>query len=156
SSAGIGIERLRESPPLPFGTLAWKDCEVCSVMNLARPFMLIPSRARRSWTRLAAARAGSLTALAIAALGQPAEEQEDANGGVKKKVIVEDDPKAKEAGPITAPDVRLDELVRGAEEATHPTIKDLFLRNAVPYDRLTGKTGSLRIKPIPLARGIRL
>lgn len=119
--------------------------------------MFIPSPARRSWTRLGIALAGVLTAFAIGAIGQPpGEEQEDPGGGIKKKVIVEDDPKPKEVGPTTAPDVRLDELVRGAEESTHATVKDLFLRNAIPYDRLTLKAGPMRIKPIPLARGIRL
>jgi ABC-type transport system substrate-binding protein len=117
--------------------------------------MLAPPRARR-WTRPSAALAGLLTAFALGALGQPPE-QEDPNGGVKKRVVVEDDPKPKAgAGPGTPPDVRLEELVRGAEEARLPALKQLFLRNAVPFDRLTTKSGTLRIKPIPVARGERL
>jgi ABC-type transport system substrate-binding protein len=117
--------------------------------------MPAPPRARR-WTRLSAALAGLVTAFAVGALGQPPEE-EDPDGGVKKKVVVEDDPKPKgQAGPGTPPDVRLDELARGAEQAPHPAVKELFLRNAVPFDRLTTKTGTLRIKPIPVARGDRL
>lgn len=116
--------------------------------------MLPPPRARR-WTRPCATLAGLLTAFAIGALGQPPEE-EDPNGGVKKKVVVEDDPKSKDLGPGTPPDVRLDELVRAAEEAKLPALKELFARNAVPHDRLTTKSGALRIKPIPVARGDRL
>src|SRR5690349_14263112 len=108
--------------------------------------MPVRLRARRSWTRLSAALAGLLTAFAIGAIGQPPTEEEDPNGGVKKKVVVEDDPKSKaEAGPGSPPDVRLDELARGAEEATHPAVKDLFTRNTFPYDRLTTKDGASRI-----------
>jgi ABC-type transport system substrate-binding protein len=119
--------------------------------------MLAASRARHSWTRISAAVAGLLTAFAIGAIGQPPE-VEDPNGGVKKKVVVEDDPKPKgvDPGPGTPPDVRLDELVRGAEEATHPAIKDFYLRNSIPHDRVTTRAAAARIKPIPVARGERL
>ncbi len=122
--------------------------------------MILSSRGRRSWHRLLAAMAGLLTAFAIGAMGQPPAEEEDPKGGVKKKVIVEDDPivkpKGSDAGVGTPPDARLDELVRGAEEATHPAIKDFLLRNSIPYDRLTLKGGMIRIKPIPISRAERL
>ncbi len=123
--------------------------------------MTAPSRARRPWHRLTAALAGLLTAFAIGAVGQPPTEEEDPKGGAKKKVVVEDDPvivkpKGGDTGPGTAPDVRLDELARAAEEATHPSVKELYLRNVVPFDRLTAKKAVSRIKPIPVARGERL
>jgi hypothetical protein len=122
--------------------------------------MAVSSRASRPWHRLVAALAGLLTAFAIGALGQPPEEEEDPKGGVKKKVVVEDDPAAKgkgtDVGPGTPPDVRLDELVRGAEEAKHPALKELFLNHAVPFDRLNAKGTVTRIKPIPISRAERL
>lgn len=121
--------------------------------------MIVTPRARH-WHRLSAVMAGLLTAFAIGALGQPpGEEEEDPKGGAKKKVVVEEDPSAKakaDTGPGTAPDVRLDELVRGAELATHPAIKEVYARNAFPFDRLTLKASVTRIKPIPVARGERL
>ena len=122
--------------------------------------MTAPSRARRPWAKLTAALAGLLTAFAIGAVGQPPAEVEDPKGGVKKKVVVEDDPVVKskfgDAGPGTPPDVRLDELARAADEATHPALKELYQRNAFPFDRLTAKKSVTRIKPIPLPRGERL
>ena len=122
--------------------------------------MTAPTLARRPWQRLTAALAGLLTAFAIGAVGQPPTEEEDPKGGVKKKVVVEDDPViVKPKGDIglgTAPDVRLDELTRGAEEAVLPAVKELYRRYAVPFDRLTTKGAVLRIKPIPVARGERL
>ena len=122
--------------------------------------MSAPSRARRSWTRVSTALAGLVTAFAVGAIGQPPGEEEDPKGGVKKKVVVEDDPvivKPKgDNGPGTSPDVKLDELARGAEEAKHAAIKDLYLKHAVPFDKLYHKAGTSRIKPIPVARGERL
>jgi len=118
--------------------------------------MTAPSRARRFAHRLLAALAGLLTAFAIGAVGQPPGEEEDPKGGVKKKVVVEDDPVVKPKGGGTAPDVRLDELVRGAEEATLPAVKDLYSRYVVPFDRLTVKGAVARIKPIPVPRSERL
>src|SRR6266545_6046940 len=122
--------------------------------------MLAPSRTRRPWHRLSAALAGLLTAFAMGAIGQPPGEVEDPKGGVKKKVVVEDDPvivKPKgDTGPSTSPDVKLDELARAAEEATHPSIKELYLKHVYPFDRLSQKGGMTRIKPIPVARGERL
>lgn len=122
--------------------------------------MTAPSHARRPWHRLTAVFAGLLTAFAVGAIGQPPGEEEDPKGGVKKKVIVEDDPvivKPKgDTAPSTSPDVRLDELTRGAEEVSHPAIKELYLKYAYPFDRLHTKAGITRIKPIPVARGERL
>ena len=122
--------------------------------------MTAPSRARRFAHRLLAAVAGLLTAFAIGAVGQPPGEEEDPKGGVKKKVTVEDDPvvkpKSGDAGVGTSPDVRLDELARGAEEATIPAIKKFYAKYAVPFDRLTAKGEVARIKPIPVPRGERL
>lgn len=121
------------------------------------------SRVRRSWLRAAAAVAGLLAACALGAIAQPPAEEEDPKGGVKKRVVVDDDPvvkpKGPDAGPGTAPDVRLDELARGADEATHAAIKELFQKHVVPFDRLTLTTKnapSVRIKPIPVARGEKL
>ena len=126
--------------------------------------MSVPTRARRPWHRYTAALAGVLTAFALGAIGQPPPEEEDPKGGVKKKVVVEDDPpppKPKGTDPIptpgpgtaTSPDVRLDEMFRGAEEARHAAIKELFYKNAFPHDKLTGSKGVvIRIKPIPLSR----
>lgn len=121
--------------------------------------MTVSLRAGRSWHRPLAALVGVLAALAIG-FAQPPVEQEDPKGGLKKRVTVEDDPvvKAKDqpAGPGTAPDVRLDELVAGAGEAKHPALKALFQRNVVPFDRLTTKSATMQVRPIPLARGERL
>ncbi|MFM8271755.1 MAG: hypothetical protein ACKODX_05410, partial [Gemmata sp.] len=117
------------------------------------------TRVRHTGHRAWAAVAGLLTACALGGLAQPPEE-EDPKGGVKKRVVVEDDPMAKpkgaEAGPGTSPDVRLDELVRFADEATHPSVKELVQKHIYPFDRLTTKAGTARIKPIPVARGERL
>ncbi len=116
--------------------------------------MPVPPRARR-WTRLTAALAGLLTAFALGALGQPPE-QEDPEGGIKKRVVVEEDPRLANSGPGMPPDVKLEELVQAAEEARLPTLKQLFTRNTVPYDKLTTKSGTTHIKPIPIGRGDRL
>jgi peptide/nickel transport system substrate-binding protein len=123
--------------------------------------MSVSTRVRRSWTRLSAVFAGLVTAFAIGALGQPPAEVEDPKGGIKKRVPVEDDPvivkpKGGDSGPGTPPDVKLDELFRGAEETAHPAIKDLYQKHVVPFDRLHTKGGFSRIKPIPVARGERL
>ncbi|HEY1188981.1 MAG TPA: ABC transporter substrate-binding protein [Gemmata sp.] len=103
---------------------------------------------------------GLFTAFALGVVAQPPAEEEDPKGGLKKRVVVEDDPivkgKDQTAGPGSPPNVRLDELVAGAGQAAHPALKALFERNAVPFDRLTTKASTLRIKPIPLARGERL
>ena len=116
--------------------------------------MTTPSHAR-PWHRLTAALAGLLTAFAIGAVGQPPVEDEDPKGGAKKKVVVEDDPvvvKPKDSGPGTAPDARLDELARAAEEATHPVLKKLYLDHVTPFDLLKTKGGEGRVRPIEHAR----
>ncbi|MBP3954509.1 hypothetical protein J8F10_04325 [Gemmata sp. G18] len=113
----------------------------------------------RSWHRVSAALAGLLTAFALGVVAQPPVEVEDPKAGLKKRITVEDDPVVKPKGPVagaaSTPDVRLDELVRAADEATHAGVKELLSKHFVPFDRLTTK-GSVRIKPIPLARGERL
>ncbi len=118
------------------------------------------THACRSWSRVWAAVVGVFTAFALGVVAQPPEE-EDPKGGVKKRVVVEDDPvivkpKGPGIGPGTAPDARLDELARGVDEVTHAAIKELFQKHVVPFDRLTTKAASARIKPIPVARGERL
>jgi ABC-type oligopeptide transport system substrate-binding subunit len=101
----------------------------------------------------------ALLACAFGALGQPPDEVEDPNGGVKKRLKVEDAPgdiKGPDAGPGSAPDDRLDELQRAGDAAAHPALKELYLRHAVPFDRMYTKSGVQRIKPIPVARGERM
>jgi len=113
--------------------------------------------ARRIWPRLFALLTGVFVAGAVAAIGQPPKEVEDPKGSVKKRIEVEEDPVIKSKSDLTssAPDVKLDELVRGAEEAPHPAIKELYLKYAVPFDLLSTKGGEGRIKPIETARGER-
>ncbi|AWM38029.1 Bacterial extracellular solute-binding protein, family 5 Middle [Gemmata obscuriglobus] len=121
--------------------------------------MSVLARVGRPWHRALAALAGLFAAFAVG-VAQPPVEVEDPKGGLKKRVVVEDDPVAKSkdehAAPTTPPDVRLDELVAGADGAKHPAIKALFQRNRVPFDRLTTKSATMQIRPIPLARGERL
>jgi len=78
---------------------------------------------------------------------------------VKKKVTVPDDPDPPKTpnvpvvpGGNTA-DKRLDELDRAAAEAKHPAIKKLLASYAVPFDRLSEKSETLRIRPIHLLWG---
>lgn len=84
------------------------------------------------------------------------EEKEDPKGGVKRKVVVEDDlPPTRR--PTTAlgnpPDVQLDELERAAATVEVPEHKALLQRFMVPSDRLTTASGgSLRIRPVPVHR----
>ncbi len=118
-------------------------------------------RPRRPWTRVTAALAGLVTAFAVGVIAQPPTEEEDPKGGLKKRVKVEDDPpppkpKDTDTGLGTPPDVRLDELTRAADETSHGVLKELFVRLATPFDRITTKSGVLRVKPIPVARGERL
>src|SRR5215217_5346310 len=99
------------------------------------------SCARRPWHRFTAVLAGLLTAFAVGAIGRQPPEVEDPKGGVKKKVVVDDDPvivkpKGGDSGPGTSPDVKLDELSRAAEETTHPALKELYLKHVYPFDRL--------------------
>src|SRR5438552_2304388 len=83
----------------------------------------------------------------------------DANGTVKKKIIVDDpDPPAKGTpvapGGGTTPDARLDELDRAAADAKHPAVKKLLASFAAPFDKVTEKGNSVeRVKPIPLLWG---
>ncbi|MBY0457372.1 MAG: hypothetical protein K2V38_08550, partial [Gemmataceae bacterium] len=116
------------------------------------------SHARRSWPWVCAAVFGLLAAVALGAVRQPGEE-EDPKGGLKKRVVVDDDPVAdrpSRSAWTSTPDVRLDELAFGAEEATHPAVKELFRTHAVPFDVAQFVKGNkTRVKPIPLARGER-
>jgi len=97
---------------------------------------------------------GSATVVGLAA--QPPGEQEDPKGTVKKKITVEDDPgsakKGKDALTASAPDVRLDELVKAAEETRDPTLKALFTKFMVPFDRVTEKSGGMRVQPVPVLK----
>jgi hypothetical protein len=54
--------------------------------------------------------------------------------------------------PGSAPDVRLDELVRAAQQTDSPILKALFQKYSIPFDKLTETTGSTRIKPIPFRK----
>jgi len=87
---------------------------------------------------------------------QPPAEVEDPKGGVKKKIVVDDDPTSTNKGLTTpagnAPDVKLDELLRAAEEARTPELKALFAKYALPSDRISEASGSLSVKPIPYRR----
>jgi ABC-type transport system substrate-binding protein len=82
-------------------------------------------------------------------------EDEDPRSTIKKKVVVDDDtvirPKS-ELLPGTPPDVRLDELVRAAEETSVPTLKSLFLKYSVPFDRVVERNAVLQVKPVPVRR----
>ncbi len=55
--------------------------------------------------------AGVLTTFALAHGGSLRKSRRDPQGGVKKRIVVEEDPKAKDAQPAMSPDVRLDELL---------------------------------------------
>jgi hypothetical protein len=82
-------------------------------------------------------------------------EEEDPKATVKKKIVVEEPPvpPAVSRGTST-PDKQLDELVRGAAEATEPAAREVYARYAIPFDRLTDSKGNaIRIQPIPLFRG---
>ena len=83
-------------------------------------------------------------------------EDEDPKGPPRKKITVDDDPvivkKTPDALPGSAPDVRLDELVRAAEDARAPALKALFAKYAVPFDRLHVQNNVLRIRPIPIRK----
>jgi ABC-type transport system substrate-binding protein len=91
--------------------------------------------------------------------GKPAKkvivEDEDPRGTIKKKVVVDDDPVVRpksELLPGIAPDVRLDELVRAAEETSVASLKALFIKYAVPFDRVVERSGVLQVKPVPVRR----
>jgi peptide/nickel transport system substrate-binding protein len=83
-------------------------------------------------------------------------EDEDTKGPSKKKITVDDDPvinkKGGEGSAGTAPDERLDELVRAAEEARTTSLKDLFTKYINPFDRIVETNGASRIKPIPIRK----
>ncbi|MCS6865593.1 MAG: ABC transporter substrate-binding protein [Gemmataceae bacterium] len=105
------------------------------------------------WSRLAAG-LGGLMALTIGAFGQFPPEEEDPRGGVKKRIIV-DDEDSNNPGAVagTPPHLRLDELLYAAQEAKHPTLKELYQKHTVPFDRLYTKGGKGPIRPIEYARG---
>ena len=124
------------------------------------PMLLIRSRIVVAAAVLACAGVVGLTA-------QPPKEQEDPKGAIKKKIAIEDeDPKGTvkkkivveddlpvgkkptDAPAGSAPDVRLDELVRAAEETRNPDLKRIFTRYSVPFDRLIEGGGGVTVKPI--------
>ena len=97
---------------------------------------------------------GSAALVGLAA--QPPKEKEDPKGTVKKKIVIDDDSEPTKKGPAapaaSAPDVRLDELVKAAQDTRDPTLKTLFSKYAVPFDRITEKAGGLRIQPVPVPK----
>jgi ABC-type oligopeptide transport system substrate-binding subunit len=110
----------------------------------------------RRLPRVAALAAVLCGAALVGLAAQPPKEEEDPKGGVKKKVIVDDDLVVGKTGVGSpsgiSPDVRLDELVRAAEETRNADLKRVFAKYAVPADRLTEAGGVLSIKPIPFRK----
>jgi hypothetical protein len=106
--------------------------------------------------RLALAALLGLAGLVGSAARPPAREEEDPKGAVKKRVVVDDGPevgKGTPAAPVgTAPDARLDELARAADEARTPELKAFFAKHVVPFDRVTDPSGTYRVKPVPFRR----
>jgi peptide/nickel transport system substrate-binding protein len=116
---------------------------------------------RKRWVLSAARRwgAGLAALVTAAALAQvplpPVEEKEDPKGGVKRKVVVEDDlpPTRRPAATVShPPDVQLDELERAAVAASQPQHKALLQKYRVPFDSLTEAGGVSRIRPVPIHR----
>ena len=97
-----------------------------------------------------------LTSAALMGLAaQPPQEQEDPKGTVKKKIVIDDEPPSKKPGSAPTgnpPDVRLDELATAAEETRDPTLKALFSKFIVPFDRITEKSGGTRVQPVPVPK----
>src|SRR5690242_15196547 len=116
--------------------------------------MSIALLARHKFTRFAAL-ALFLSAAALVGFAQPPE-VEDPNGKVRKKIVVDDDPvsgkKGQDAPTGNPPDVKLDELVRASEDARTPALKTLYLKYAIPSDRVNQPSGGLQVKPIPIRR----
>lgn len=111
---------------------------------------------RHRWLTLSRTAAVLLFLGAAAVVGsarQTPQEVEDPKGKVKKKIVVDDEPPPVKKGPVgNPPDAKLDELVRAADEAKSPELKALFVKYAVPSDRITETSGSLRVRPIPLRK----
>ncbi len=106
---------------------------------------------------IAAVTAGTVVAVGVlvAAAGQFPEEKEDPKGGVKRKVVVDDDVLPVKPRPAAGhpPDVQLDELERAAAEPNVPApYKTLYQKYRVPFDLLVLSNGQLRIKPVPIHR----
>jgi len=87
-------------------------------------------------------------------------EEEDPKGTVKKKIVVEEpDPTPPEKSNVPKtpggppPDQRLVELDGAAAEAKNPAVKQLLNSYVVPFDRLTEKDNTSRIRPFPLLWG---
>ena len=131
--------------------------------------MTLPPHIRKPFARFAAFATFAVAAGVVGSAAPPevedpkpkpplkkiAVEDEDPKGAVKKKVVV-DDPDPQPAPGGSAPDVKLDELTRAGSEATHPALKAILTRYAVPFDRLTDAKGeAVRIRPIPAFRGDR-
>lgn len=104
------------------------------------------------WGRYGALLGWLVVAAGMAQVQLP-EEKEDPKGGVKRKVVVEDDlpPVRRPTTSDHPPDVKLDELERAAASAS-PEHKALLQRYLVPSDRLTTSSGVLRTKPVPIHR----
>jgi len=82
-------------------------------------------------------------------------EEEDSRGKVKKKISVDDEPvvrKTDEAPTGSPPYLRLDELVRAAEETRDPALKALLVKHSVPFDRVVEKGGGMRVQPVPVPK----
>ncbi|HSQ57440.1 MAG TPA: ABC transporter substrate-binding protein, partial [Gemmata sp.] len=110
--------------------------------------------ARTRLSRFAALGVFLLAAVVVGRAGQQPE-VEDPKGGVKKRIVVDDYPDIGRKGSATGgnpPDVILDELTRGRDEARSPALKAVFARHAVPFDRIHFGDSVLRVDPVPLRK----
>ena len=95
---------------------------------------------------------------ALVGFAQPPMEQEEPGGklNIKKRIVVDDEPGGGGRGPLAPagnpPDVKLDELVRAANQTQNAALKTLFAKYAVPFDRIGEAGSSLNVKPIPFRR----
>ncbi len=123
---------------------------------------------RRHMSRLFALIAflGSAGLMSLAA--QPPKEVEDPKAKVVKKIVVddegtstkriniEDDPlmasQRPDAFSNTPPDVRLEEVIRAADQTRTKVLKELLYKYIVPFDRVTESGTTLNVKPIPYIR----
>ncbi len=81
------------------------------------------------------------------------EEEDPRGGGVKKRIVVDEEGLPARPGlPGVAvgspPSVRLDELVRAADESQNPGLRTFFLRHSVPFDTVNGT----RVRPLPFRK----
>jgi ABC-type oligopeptide transport system substrate-binding subunit len=107
---------------------------------------------RQGFTRFASL-AMFLGCAALVGSAQFPPEVEDPKGGVKKRIVVDDEPAGVGTAPVgNPPDVKLDELVRAGAEAKSPELRTLFAKYAVPSDRVNEVSGGTRVKPIPMRK----